>query len=78
MTIVTTVARRVRRAQGAGRVTNLVPVPMTSRRGQLALAVASPTGDMAQQMRAMSQVGVLFAIVDKLATGCAGAISSSR
>lgn len=70
MTIVTTLVRRVSSRRTLDRITDRIPVPVTSKRTTLFSTVGA-ANNLDQQMRAMSQVGVLFAIVDKLATGVA-------
>lgn len=66
MSLVTALGRHV----AAARVLNKVPVPVVSRRSTLFSTITSD-GDAVAQMRAMGQNSVLFAIVDKLATGVA-------
>lgn len=73
MSLVTALGKRAGRAVEAVRATNLVPVPVTtSGRTSVVTALSGSGSNMAAQMAAMGQVGTLFAIVDKLATGVAG------
>jgi HK97 family phage portal protein len=70
MSLVTAIGRRVVRSEVARRVSNTAPVAFVaaSARGGL-FSTQSASGNVESQLRAMGQVGVLFAIVDKLAGG---------
>lgn len=71
MSFVTAIGRRVTGSVAARRVTAAAPVAFAAAsRGGLFSAVGAG-GNVEAQLRAMGQVGTLFAIVDKLATGVA-------
>lgn len=72
MSLVTALGQRITTAV-ALRTTNKIPVPATSRANVNLFSLARDTGNMESQMRALEQVGILFAIIDKLATGVASA-----
>lgn len=71
MSFVTAIGRRVTGSVAVRRVMNGIPVPMSPGGRSGLFSAASASGNVEAQLRAMGQVGTLFAIVDKLATGVA-------
>lgn len=71
MSFVTAIGRRVTSSVGVRRVMNAIPVPMSPSGRSGLFSAANASGNVEAQLRAMGNVGTLFAIVDKLATGVA-------